>query len=106
MSEELTYIMSLLSDQEGDVIRAIIAERDAEMQKSSEFKASLEDKLTQLETESHDAMREFQHIVNELSTLKAENERLKETIVKIANSIVWANDDDIVDLCRKALEVK
>jgi len=28
MSEELTYIMSLLSDQEGDVIRAIIAERD------------------------------------------------------------------------------
>ncbi len=86
MSEELTYIMSLLSDQEGDAIRAIIAERDAEKQKSLEFKAALEDKLNQLETESHDATREFQNIVNELSELKAKNEWLRNEVVRLVET--------------------
>ncbi|MBV5322595.1 MAG: hypothetical protein JZU60_02020 [Ilumatobacteraceae bacterium] len=46
--------------------------QSADYDKLKAERDNFEDKLNQLETESHDATREFQHIVNELSALKAE----------------------------------
>jgi hypothetical protein len=60
MSEELTYILSLLSEQEGDAIKAIIAERDA-------LKAENE-RLIELVTTQSDNLKISASNVQEMNT--------------------------------------
>lgn len=73
MTEELTYILSLLSEQERDVIKAIIVERD-------ELKADLaaEKSLRHSRESALDSLTQtYVDVVEERSKLEAEVARLR-----------------------------